>query len=291
MCAPHVMAMVLESTNRRRLLGGAGLAMAAAAIGSATGRGVARARQATPAASPAATATAVGFGEFTMMQDLTHRYGPGFPVFPGTQEMVINVVTTYEANGYYSNELILNEHTGTHMDAPVHFFVDTATAGSLPLDQLVGPLAVVDISGRAATDADAQVTPDDILAWETAHGPLPAGALVAMYSGWEARLSDPESFVNLDGAGVMHFPGFHPEAAALLVEERDIVGIAVDTLSQDYGASTDFGTHIAILGSGKYGIEAMAALGTVPPTGATVVVGGPKHETASGGPSRIYAFF
>ncbi|MDQ3695956.1 MAG: cyclase family protein, partial [Chloroflexota bacterium] len=254
-------------------------------------RRAARARQATPAASPAATATAVSFGEFAMIQDLTHRYGPGFPVFPGTQEMVINVVTTYEANGYYSNELILNEHTGTHMDAPVHFFADSVTADFMPLDQLVGPLAIVDISGRAATDADAQVTPDDILAWEAEHGPLPAGALVAMYSGWEARLSDPASFVNLDGAGVMHFPGFHPEAAALLVEERDIMGIAVDTLSQDHGASTDFGTHVAILGSGKYGIEAMAALGTVPPTGATVVVGGPKHESASGGPSRIYAFF
>jgi kynurenine formamidase len=288
MCAPHVMAMVQETVNRRRLLGGAGLAATAALLGGVSGLRPARAQEATPVASPAAVA---GFGPFTTMQDLTHRYGPTFPVYPGTQEMVINVATTYDANGYYSNELILNEHTGTHVDAPAHFFPDGASADFLPIERYVAPLAVIDISERAATDADTQLTPDDVVAWETAHGPLPAGALVAMYSGWEARLADPASFINMDADGVQHYPGFHPEAAALLVEERDIVGIAVDTLSQDYGASTDFGTHVTILGAGKYGIEAMAALGGVPPVGATAVIGGPKHEAASGGPCRIYAFF
>jgi kynurenine formamidase len=177
------------------------------------------------------------------------------------------------------------------MDAPAHFAEGGDTAELIPVERLIAPLAVVDISARAVEDPDAQLMPDDILAWETANGPLPAGALVAMYSGWESRLSDPATFVNQDASGVQHYPGFHPDAAALLVEERDIVGIGVDTLSQDFGASTDFATHVAICGSGRYGIENLANLRQVPPVGAYVVIGGPKHRAASGGPTRAFALF
>jgi kynurenine formamidase len=288
------MAMVQETLSRRRVLGGVGVA-AALAVGVAREPRLARAQDATPTASPLAAGPpangSIALGPFTTVQDLTHSFGPGFPVFPGTQQMAINVLLTVDRDGYYQNELVLNEHTGTHMDAPAHFDADGLTADALPVENLVAPLVIVDISERAGADADAQLTPDDIVAWETAHGPLPPRALVAMYSGWEARLSDPASYVNQDAAGVQHYPGFHPEAAAMLVEERDIVGIGVDTLSQDYGASTDFGTHITICGAGKYGMENVAALASVPPAGAIVVIGGPKHETASGGPSRVLAFF
>ena len=65
----------------------------------------------------------------------------------------------------------------------------------------------MDISAKAAADPDAVVTVEDLAAWESEHGALPAGAAVMMYSGWEARLSnDPSSFVNQDGPGVPHFP-------------------------------------------------------------------------------------
>ncbi len=110
-----------------------------------------------------------------------------------------------------------------------------------------------------------------------------------MYSGWETRLSDPETFVNLDSLGTPHFPGFDPEAAELLVNERDVVGVGVDTLSLDAGVSKDFGTHLTVLPAGKYGLENLANLGEVSPAGTTLIVGGPKHEGATGGPSRVFA--
>ncbi len=135
------------------------------------------------------------------------------------------------------------------------------------------------------------MTPDDLMAWEDEHGPLPAGAIVAMYSGWESRLSDPATFLNIDDDGVPHFPGFHPDATTLLTEERDITGIGVDTLSLDFGASTDFGTHFTLLGAGKYGLENIASLANVPATGALIIVGGPKITTGSGGQSRVMALF
>ena len=291
MCAPHVMAMVQQTLNRRHFLGRTGVAAVGLAAGVASTARLAYAQAATPVATPAPSAGPAGFGPFTTVQDLTHTFGPGFPVFPGTQEMVINLLVRVDPDGYYQNELVLNEHTGTHMDAPAHFDSDGLTAELLPVENLVAPLVVIDISERAATDADTQLTPDDIETWEAANGPLPERALVAMYSGWEARLSDPLAYINQDADGVQHYPGFHPEAAAFLVEERDIVGIGVDTLSQDYGASTDFATHVTICGSGKYGIENVAALASVPPAGAVVVVGGPKHQGASGGPARMLAFF
>jgi kynurenine formamidase len=88
---------------------------------------------------------------------------------------------------------------------------------------------------------------------------------------------------------VLHFPGFHPEAADWLLRERRIAGIAVDTLSLDYGASRDFKTHYAWLPSGRWGLECVANLNRVPPRGATLVVGAPKIRGATGGPTRLLA--
>jgi kynurenine formamidase len=75
----------------------------------------------------------------------------------------------------------------------------------------------------------------------------------------------------------------------LLVEERDIVGIGVDTVSLDFGAATVFDSHLTLLSAGKYGLENLAALDQVPASGATIVVGGPMHQGASGGPTRVFA--
>jgi kynurenine formamidase len=290
MCSPEVMAHVYDGVTRRRFLGRLGAAGAASALGLAALAPSGTAHQvATPKAGPLASPTALG--SFTQIQDLSHIVTPAFPMYPGAPQMEIILLRTIQGNGFYKNLLVLDEHTGTHMDAPAHFAPDGTSAERLAVERLVAPLAVIDISSRAANDPDAQLMPDDITAWEGQHGPLPAGAFVAMYSGWEARLGDPASFINQDAAGVPHFPGFHPDAAGLLVNERDIVAIGVDTVSLDFGASTDFKTHLTVLPAGKYGLENLAALATVPPSGATIIVGGPKHINASGGPTRAFAVF
>jgi len=271
------MARVRASLNRRQMLGIAGT-LGALAL---TPRGV-LAQSATPMATP----TVSGFSSIV---DLTHTLTQEFPVFPGGVQAEITVDNTIAENGFYTNLLNLQEHTGTHMDAPAHFVEGGTTADMIPVEQFVAPMAVIDISAKTESDPDSQLTVDDILAWEDANGELPAGAFVAMYSGWESRLSDPASFINLDGDDVQHYPGFDPAAAAFLIEERNIVGIGVDTLSLDFGASQDFGTHITILSAGGYGLENVANLGTLPASGATIIVGGPKHEAASGGPTRAFA--
>ncbi len=291
MCSPLVMARVQAELTRRGLLRAGLAAGAAAAVTTVAGRRSVAA-QATPVSQPVATPVAMpSLAGFSAMVDLTHVVSPAFPVYPGTGQMEIESARTIADDGFYSVKLTFNEHTGTHMDAPAHFIADGTTAELIPIDRLVAPLAVIDISSRAASDPDAQLTPDDIMAWEAANGALPSGTFVAMFSGWEARLPDAEAFINADASGVQHYPGIHPDAAMLLVEERDIVGVGVDTLSQDFGASVDFATHVTILGAGKYGVEGIANLGAVPPAGASIIVGGPKHVAASGGPSRLFALY
>ncbi|MGH2531060.1 MAG: cyclase family protein [Thermomicrobiales bacterium] len=284
MCSPEVMGKVRVEISRRRLLGSAGLA-GLGAIAGALPRAVTAQEAATLVATPTGQTTLT----FSQVVDLSHTHGPDFPVYPGAQQMQMNVIVTIAENGFFKSELILDEHTGTHMDAPSHFIEQGTSADQLPVSNFIAPLVVVDISARAAGDADAQLMLADLAAWEGANGPIPAGALVAMYSGWEARLSDPATFINLDADDAPHFPGIHPDATAFLVTERDVVGIGVDTVSVDYGQSQDFGTHVTALAAAKFGLENLANLSTVPAAGATVVIGGPKHVNASGGPTRVLA--
>jgi kynurenine formamidase len=238
---------------------------------------------ATAAAVPRALAQGA-----SRIEDLTHTHSPDFPTFGGNPGIAMEQKFKIAADGYNLFEITLDEHTGTHMDAPLHFSADGASIDEVPVGQLVVPLAIVDIRARATEDPDAQLTPDDLDAWRSANGELPAGGAVAMLSGWAAHVTS-DKFRNADAEGVMHFPGFHPEAAQMLLEETDLVGIVVDTLSLDHGASKDFATHYAWLPAGRWGLECVANLDRLPATGATLVVGAPKFRGGTGGPSRVLA--
>ena len=74
----------------------------------------------------------------------------------------------------------------------------------------------------------------------------------------------------------------------MLIEDGNAASIGVDTLSLDYGATTDFATHRAWLPSGRFGIENLANLDAVPEHGAQIFIGAPKHQGGSGGPARDF---
>jgi kynurenine formamidase len=109
-----------------------------------------------------------------------------------------------------------------------------------------------------------------------------------MHSGWGGKTGG-DGFRNADGDGAMHFPGFHIEAAQMLIEETGAVAIAVDTLSLDPGNSATFDVHYGWLPTNRYGIECLANLDQVPAAGATLIVGAPKTGKGTGGPARIFA--
>jgi kynurenine formamidase len=277
MCAPTIIASVKEEFSRRGFVA----ALAGAAVG-ALGSSDALAQR----AQTKPVRLAQGFRD---VLDLTHTFSPRLPIFPAFKPVKITPKFAHGKDGFFANEVTFDEHTGTHMDAPVHFVANAMTADRIPPDTLIAPLCLVSIVAKASKNADATLEVDDILAWEQQHGRLPRGAFVAMHSGWDARVATPDRFLNKDTKGTMHAPGFSEAAARFLTKERDIVGAGVDTLSLDIGAAEKFVAHLALLGAGKYAVELMANLGTLPATGATLIVGAPKHEGASGGPVRVLA--
>lgn len=250
---------------------------ASAATGAAAALG-------TIAAAP--PALAAGHGGVV---DMTHKLSPDFPTFFGVPGISSEPQFNFAEHGFNLLNLTINEHTATHIDAPLHFSADGASVDEIPVSDLVIPLCVIHIHAKASENPDAQVTPDDLKAWISANGPIPDKACVAMHSGWAKKSGSAADYTGTVGDGVKHFPGFHIEATQMLLEETTAVAMAVDTLSLDHGPSADFATHYAWLPSGRYGIENLAGLADVPAAGATLVVGAPNHVGGTGGPARIFA--
>ncbi len=218
--------------------------------------------------------------------DLTHTFDEAFPTFDGVPGIQKEWAVRMEESGYQLWKLTIFEHSGTHVDAPFHFSADGASVDQLPVEQMVAPLCIVDITEKAAQDPNATVDPEDIEAWISANGEIPAGACVAMRSGWAAKVGD-ASF-RTDASGAFAFPGFS-KAATDLLAERGAASIGVDTLSLDPGNSADFAVHNSWLPGGRFGIECLAGLEGLPAAGATVFIGAPKHAQGTGGPARVLA--
>jgi kynurenine formamidase len=269
MCVPGCQEIIARRFSRRAFFGGA-----AATAAGFTASTVAPARAATPT-------------RFERVVDLTHTLSEAFPTFGGTPGVAVKKLFDFAKDGYNLNEWTINEHTGTHMDAPLHFTRDGVSADALSVDRLVLPLVVIDVTEKAAATPDYQLGLADIAAHEARHGAIPSGACVALRSGWDKHVGG-SRFRNADVAGVMRFPGFHPDTAKLLLD-RGAAAVAVDTLSLDHGPSKDFAFHYAWLGAGRFGLECVANLDQVPAVGSTLVVGGPKIQGATGGPSRLLA--
>lgn len=218
--------------------------------------------------------------------DLTHSYDGAFPTFDGKPGIQAERIVDFKKDGYTIYKLTIFEHTGTHIDAPLHFTADGTSVADLAPETLICPLCVIDIKAKAQEEPNAMVTKADVEAWVSANGGIPQGACVAMNSGWAAKVNDP-SYRNLPD-GSFAFPGFAKEATDLLAE-AGAAAIAVDTLSLDPGNSKDFAVHYSWLPGGRYGIENVNNLDMLPAKGATVFVGAPKHRGGTGGPARVMA--
>ena len=274
MCPPGCLHSICDKATRRGLLKAGftlGLGAAAAAV----------------APSLPARAAPVSFQDTV---DLSHALYEGFPTFSGDKWFTVENIVNYAADKVNLNRWVMMEHTGTHMDAPIHFSADGATADLIPISDLIVPVAVIDISARAADDPDTSLTPDDIAAWEARNGRLPDGCCVVMNSGWHRLVGDPK-FTGNDTGGRNHTPGFHIEAAQMLIGERNVKGIGVDTLSLDTGLNSngEFPVHYEWLGSGRWGVECLANLDAIPEAGAQLFMGIPKVRGATGGPTRVIA--
>ena len=92
-----------------------------------------------------------------------------------------------------------------------------------------------------------------------------------------------------DGRVVSRQPAFHPDTATMLLEDRDVVALGVDTLSFDNTRSNGLDVHLIWLPGNRWGVENLKDLSKVPEAGATIIVGAPKFKGGTGGPARVLA--
>lgn len=195
---------------------------------------------------------------------------------------------------YAANDFRGAEHGGTHIDAPFHFFEGGVTVDRIPLERLMGPGAVVDVSQRCEENRDYLVSVSDLEGWEASHGRLPDGAIVLLRTGFGRFWPDRERYMGTAerGAGAvasLHFPGLDPEAATWLATQRSIGAVGIDTPSIDHGPSVTFDSHVRLFEHGVPALENVARLDRLPDSGFVVVALPMKIRDGSGGPTRIVA--
>jgi kynurenine formamidase len=277
MCLPGTAETVRAATeprgvSRRTALAGGGAAALAALL---------------PSAAPAHDRHRHGGRLRGKVADLTHEFRAGFPVYTGDAPRR-RTIRRFDPDGFYSQEWTFGEHSGTHMDAPGHFVEGLRLTPQLLPEELFAPIAVIDISDRAAADPDAAAGAADIRRYERRHGRIERGTAVLMNSGWSARAADPVAAKNVGPDGRYHFPGWGADAVELLIR-RKAGAIGVDTMSLDPGTSTTFDAHLNWLATDRYGLENVANLDSIPPRGATLIVGVIPWQEGSGGPCRLLA--
>jgi kynurenine formamidase len=228
--------------------------------------------------------------------DLTHAFDKDTVYWPtspsGFELKPLHEGLTGRGFYYSAYAFCAPEHGGTHLDAPVHFAEGKWTNEEIPADRLIRPAVVIDVSEQAARDPDYTLSVADVTAFEAKHGKIASGQAVLLRTGWSRRWPDKRRYLGDDTPGDasnLHFPSFGLEAATLLIRERQVSMIGVDTASIDPGTSQDFPVHRLAAGNNVIGLENLANLDELPAVGATVIALPMKIARSSGGPARVVA--
>jgi kynurenine formamidase len=127
-------------------------------------------------------------------------------------------------------QLVMSEHSGTHVDAPAHFFNESKPQTHVTIEhvapgRLLGRGARLDCRDMKAGD---YVSREFIRGWEEKHGALAPDDIVIFNFGWSARWKLRPQDVEY----AQDWPGVSHEAATYLVE-KSVAALGVDTLSPD----------------------------------------------------------
>jgi len=249
-----------------------------------------------PAPAPVPPPSADAFPSGALV-DLSHAYEASAIFWPTADPFRLDKVADgVTPGGYYyaSNNFFTSEHGGTHMDAPVHFAQGAQAADAVPLDRLVGPALVIDVTEASRQNPDYLVTVADLQAWETRNGPISPNAIVLIRTGFSQFWPDASKYLGTSERGPaavpkLHFPGLHPDAAKWIVDQRPIKAIGIDTASIDYGQSTLFEAHRTLYAQNIPAFENLTSLEQLPARGAFIVALPMKIKGGSGAPLRAMA--
>ncbi|WP_295531136.1 cyclase family protein, partial [Novosphingobium sp. Chol11] len=181
-------------------------------------------------------AAALGGGSVRVI-DLTQALSPQTPALELPPEFgqcagfSSREVSRYDERGvaWYWNEFTMNEHTGTHFDAPVHWIsgrdLPNNTTDTIAPEHLLAPAVVIDLTAEAAADPDLIIEPAHLESWEAVHGPIPSGAWLLLRTDWSKRSEADYTNRREDGA---HTPGPSADAVRFMLE-RGVHGLGVET--------------------------------------------------------------
>jgi len=250
------------------------------------------------AARPARSAQAQRVAGFHRVVFLSHINDPKrTPGFPGDPRFFMTTAFTVPKDGYYLQYVREGEHTGTHWGAPCHFHVNALCADQLDPADLVLPAVVIDIRAQVAHNVDYRLTVADLRRWESTYGPMPKNAAVILRTGCDAfwgpdTAPRDRTYYNC-GTGMpgLHQPGFSLQAVRWLIA-RGVLGLrgalGTDTFGPDPGTDSSFRESSLVFHRHRIDLENLTNVGALPPTGAWIVVGGPRNANGSGSPATIY---
>ena len=222
--------------------------------------------------------------------DLTHAFGTDTPTWGGFGQAAMAAASdpvshrpySIEEHGFRTTFYAMVGQYGTHIDPPAHFDAKGVTMDNIPLQDMLLPLVVLDITPLLDAEPNHAITVADITAWETLHGVIPKRAFAALRTDMGRDFeTHPTRFKRAP------FPGWSLAAVKFLFEQRGITAIGHESLDTD--ASADFAAESWVLKHGHWQIEAMANLDQVPPSGALIAVSWPKVKGGFGFPARAYA--
>jgi kynurenine formamidase len=233
--------------------------------------------------------------------DLTQTLSPDFPQIVLPPEMGqcwpfrIEEVSRYDERGpaWYWNNFSCGEHTGTHFDAPIHWIsgkdLPDNSTDTIPVEHFIAAACVIDCSKESAADSDFLLTVDFIRDWEKRHGRIPRRSWVLMRTDWSKR-TDPVAYQNFDETG-QHTPGPDADAVKFLVNDRDVLGFGSEAIGTDAGQAyhlrPPYPCHYYMHGAGRYGLQCLANLDLLPPTGSVIICPPLKIKQGSGSPLRV----
>jgi kynurenine formamidase len=243
---------------------------------------------------------ALASGEVTIV-DLTAPLSPDTPVlqlpapFANTIPLSLEKVSDFDDDGPFWgwNNIHTGEHTGTHIDAPVHWVTgrEGSSVDRIPPSRLLGPAVVLDFTDEVGADPDFLLEPRHLEAHVAANGPLPEGAWLLFRTGWSRHNKDAAAFLNADDSGP-HTPGVSVAGAEWLASSP-ITGFGVETVGIDAGQAgglePPFPVHYHLLGADKLGLTQLQNLDRLPPTGALVLASPLPIVGGTGSPARALA--
>jgi len=229
--------------------------------------------------------------------DLTYAFDASTVYWPTAEGFKLE--TDFEGmtdKGYFYSAYRYSaaEHGGTHLDSPVHFAKGRHTVDEIPLEQLMGPAVVVDVTKQCAGNPDYLVSVADLQNWERQNGQIAKGTILLLRTGFGKFYPDRKRYLGTDERGAdavakLHFPGLDPQAARWLTQNRSIKAIGLDTASIDHGQSTLFESHRILFDKNIPAFENVANLDQLPVKGFSVIALPMKIKGGSGGPLRIVA--